>query len=281
MAISFGDFLPSIIQGFQGLNMISQGADLAGEGAAYAANSYRVAGSLGITGAQYKADSLRRAGETALQGADYEKKIIENAKKINTKGTQYQAATLINAGTSAVAVARYNKSLDEIDTDQTLDVMGRQIKGTFAANRAIISNTGLSPTSKSYLMVMNDALSKYESQTVGIRSAAILRQQQIMHEGNLNAVEYLNAANAAIYSGKVANYNYDNEIAVADYQARIADWNYNNQAVAAEFEGQVEAYKYEAAARQAEYQGELAQYQAESAQASAIGGMIGKIGSLF
>lgn len=281
MAISFGDFLPSIIQGFQGLTMLGQGADLAKEGAAYSANAFRVAGSLGITGAQYKADTLRRAGDLALQGAAYEKKVIENAKKINTGGAQYEASTFINAGTSAMAAARFNKSLDELDTTRTLDVVGRQIKSTFATNNAIMSNSGINLASKSYLMTMGDALSRYEGQTLGLRSSAILRQQQIMHEGNLTAVEYLNQANVAIYKGHIANYNFDNDIASSEYQARIAEYSYNNQAVAAEFEGQVEAYRYEAEARNAEYQGELAAYQAESAQASAIGGMVGKIGSLF
>ena len=281
MALDFGNFLPSIIEGFSGLTMMSQGADLAQQGAAYSAASYRTAGSMGISGAQYQADTLRIAGDIAVQGANYEKQVIQQAKKINTEGAQYQSSVLVNAGQAAIQAARYNKSLDAADTAKTLDVMGRQIKQTYSANNAIISRTGLSPTSKSYLMVMNDAMSKYEEQTVGVRSAAILRQQEILHKGNLEAVQYLNQANAVLYSSKIANYNYDTQATAAEYQAQIAKYNYNNQATAAEYEGQVAAYQYEAQARQAEYQGQIAAYNAEVGQAKAIGGMIGQLGSLF
>lgn len=277
----FANLLPSIIDGVDGLMKAGRGNDLASKGAAYAAQNFNSAAGLSLTGSQYKADTLRRAGDMAMSGAAYEKKIIENAKKISTQGAEYQAASLVNAGSAAISAARYNIGLDEIDTDRTLSSMGRSIKSAFSTNNAIISGTGTSVTSKSYLAAMDDALSKYENETNIVRSTALLRQQQIAREGELTAKSYLDSANAAVYAGKLASYNFDNEIAASDYQARIAQYNYNNQAVAAEYEGRVDAWRYSLQARQAEYEGRLAQYQSGLSQARSIGGLIGKLGSLF
>lgn len=274
--INIAEVLPSMIQGFQGLTMISDGADMAVAGANYQAASFRTAGKLAQEGAHYQAETLRRAGDIAIQGAGYQKNVLEQSKTIAQEGGQYTAEVYSNAGSAAIAVANYNRALQEVDTNQALDAMGRQIKNLFSSNQASMGTSGISLGSKSYLAVTSDAMATYERSLVQIRNGALRRQQGIMYEGNLTATEYMNNANAAKYSANIATYNYDNQIASADYQARIAQYSYNNNAIAAEYAGAVEAYNYEAQARQAEYQGEIAEYNAGMQSAQAIGGMVGK-----
>lgn len=281
MAIDIASILPSMIQGFQGLTMMSQGADLAVEGANYQATAFRTAGKLAVEGSHYQAEVLRRAGDIAIQGAAYQKDVLNRSKEVAQSGADYTAQVYSNAGSAAIAIANYNKALDEVDTNKSLDAMGKQIRNLYSTNRALMGTSGTGFGSKSYLAVTSEAMSTFEKSLVQIRNSAMQRQQQTMYEGNLTATEYMNNANAAKYSATIAKYNYDTQIAGADYQARIAQYSYNNNAVAAEYSGQVEAYNYEAQARQAEYQGQVAEYQAGVQQANAIGGMVGKVFSLF
>lgn len=281
MAIDLASIGSSMIQGFQGLTMLSQGADLAVQGANYQAATFRTAGRLAVEGAHFQSETLRRAGDIALQGAAYQKQVIEQAKTVSTEGSKYTAQVYSNAGSAAIAVSNYNKALDEVDTNRQLDVMGRQIRNLYSSNTAMQAKSGLGMASKSYLAVTAAAMGNFERQLVGIRSSALQKQQGIMYEGNLKASEYMNHANAAMYEGRIANYNYDNQIAGADYQARIAEYSYNNQATAADYAGQVEQYNYEAKARQAEYEGRVAEYKAGVQQAQAFGGMVSKAFSMF
>ncbi len=274
-----------MIQGFQGLTLLQQGADMAVDGANYQASTFRTAGSIAVAGASYQADVLRRSGDIAIQGAAYQKQVLQQAQEVAKEGGNYSAEVYSNAGAAATAVANYNRALDVVDTNKQLDAMGRQIRDLYSTNTASMGTSGISLGSKSYLQVMADSMSTYERNLVGIRNTALQRQQGIIYQGNLTAVEYNNNANAAKYSASLAQYNYNNEIDAADYQARIAQYSYNNQAAQVEYQGAVEQYKQEAAARNAEYQGDVAEYQAGVKQAEAFGSMAGKavsmVSSLF
>lgn len=275
------DIVPSMMQGFQGITMLNQGADLAVQGANYQAASFRTAGQLAIQGSHYSAEVLRRSGDIALQGAAYQKQILDQSKEIADEGGQYSAEVYANAGAAAMAVSTYNKALDVVDTNRSLDAMGRQMRDLFNSNTASMGPSGISLGSKSYLAVTSDVMGTYEKQLVQIRASALQRQQGIMYQGNVAATEYSNNSQAAKYSAQLAKRQYDNQIAAADYQSRLTAYDYNNQAVAAEFQGQVAAWNYESQAVNAEYQGQIASYQAGQQQAKQIGSMVGQITSLF
>ena len=99
-------------------------------------------------------------------------------------GTAQANAAYNSAGTAAMSAAQYNSSLIDLNLNRQLDSISSDLRTFSSTQRAQISKSGVSVSSKSSLLVMSEALRNFEKESVIAKENARFRQQQ--EQFNLN-----------------------------------------------------------------------------------------------
>ncbi len=180
------DVLPQMIQGFQGISLLNDGADMAEQGG------------------QMQAGAFRAAGNQALEGG------------------KYSAAVYRNSGVAARSVANYNIELERVNASRGETALSNEMVSMFAKNRVVQGSSGFSFGSKSYLAVSNAAMNNLTNKVIQDRNTSWQKQQQINFEGQLSSMTAENQARNAEYQGEVAKVNYENQARQAEYQGEVA-----------------------------------------------------------
>lgn len=247
----------AIFQGLQGMSLMSEGGDIAAQGANYG-------GQLAMLGGNFSAN-LDRAGakfasDLAIQGGQI-------GAQYAILGGQLDATQYHMAGAAAMAEANYNAALTQFNTNRQMDALSRQVTDTFTHNQAIQGSAGVSMGSGSYLAVAHAAMSAFERQTTQIFNNSLIQQAGQMYAGKVQQTEAENEANMALYKGQstaiLDNYKASVDSAVSLYQGEAG--------------AQAAQYNAEVTNQMRQYEGEVSQYQAGVARANAIGGAFSSI----
>lgn len=122
-----------------------------------------------------------------------------------------QAEAYRNNAATAQSVAKYNQSLEILNTNRNLDSLSRTIRKTISSQRVQAISQGISSGSKSSLLVMADTLNNFNRQQVNLKADSRIRQQQIQFNADLESYNFENQARAQ-----------EAQARAAEYQARVA-----------------------------------------------------------
>lgn len=191
---SLSSIASPLLNAFQGMTLMNQGAKIAMDGANLQAQA-------DTQGAQFESDN-------AVAGANYSADIYRTYAK------------------SVVQQSAYGVATSQASFDRQLDATGRVITNTMTHNQAIQGATGLGFGSKSYLAVANSQLSAAEGKIQQMRNTELATQNQIVFEGQISAARLENQARAAAYGGQVqatsALYKGQVDATLARYQGQVA-----------------------------------------------------------
>lgn len=99
-------------------------------------------------------------------------------------GTAQANAAYNSAGKAAQSASQYNSRLIDLNLNRQLDLIASDLRTFSSKQRAQISKSGVALSSKSSLVVMNEALNNFEKEAVIARENA--RFQQVQERFNLN-----------------------------------------------------------------------------------------------
>jgi len=127
----------------------------------------------------------------------------DNALNLSVQGANLAANQFRLSGAANLAQGQYNAALQKLNTNRQLDALSREIRSTLSSQQVLTATSGLSTTSKSFLAVMNDTLTKFERQIVDLRSVSEQRQRQILFDAESRRVQAENQARAQVFSGQI------------------------------------------------------------------------------
>ena len=93
-------------------------------------------------------------------------------------GTALSVSSYNSAGKAGVSASQYNSKLIDLNLNRQLDSLALELRSFNSKQTAQIAKSGVSVHSKSSLIVMNEALSRFEKEAVLAKENAHLQQQQ-------------------------------------------------------------------------------------------------------
>lgn len=153
------------------------------------------------SGFEAQASSIIQGGEIAAQGAQM------------TADSYRQSAQMVQMASI------FNSQVDKFNTFQQIQSVGRNAQRAFGLQTAQIAQAGLSQTSKSALMLRNEAMDVFTKQISNIKIDARNKQEARRFETESRMVNLENQARAAEYQGAVERVNAQNRASQAQYQA--------------------------------------------------------------
>lgn len=119
-------------------------------------------------------------------------------------GTHQQMKAYEAAGVASMASARYNAAIEELNSERRQVEMGRQVSNILSTQRAQAGASGLDVTSKSFLALMNESISSFESAIINERNVSEQRQDSLIYQGRVAeaaAKAKADAARAQMFGG--------------------------------------------------------------------------------
>lgn len=163
--------------------------------------------------------SLRAADITA-QGASIQAQQSLIGGEIAAQGSLFQAAGFRQSAVSLGQANTFNLAIDKINLQRQLQATSRQFQRTVGTQMTQQAGTGLSLTSKSYLMVRNESADLF--------SRAMLNMK----------VDAENTKRSKIFETQVRQMNLENQARGAEYQAAAERVLASNRAAMAEWQGE-------------------------------------------
>lgn len=93
-------------------------------------------------------------------------------------GTAQSVSSYNSAGSAAISAAGYNIGVIDINLNRQLNDIALELRSFSSRQKSQIAASGVKVTSKSALVVMNDALSKFEKEAVLARENAELQKNR-------------------------------------------------------------------------------------------------------
>lgn len=128
---------------------------------------------------------------------------------IAVAGAKYNSELYQMAANTSIEAAQYNQQIEKLNLDRQMDALSRETTKLFSRNQSTWANTGFSMASKSYLAVQSSAEAQIGRQVKQMRATSKQRMEEIMYEGRVAQVRYLNEAKNAEYQGQLASYQAD------------------------------------------------------------------------
>lgn len=120
------------------------------------------------------------------------------------QGANLKATSFRNAGAAAMSVANYNVGVERLNLNRQLEQLNRDVFSFTSTQRVQAVSTGFDPTSKSFLLAVNDSLDTFSNTILDLKNSSDIRQKQILFEGQLAQVEFENQARIAQFQGQVS-----------------------------------------------------------------------------
>ena len=96
----------------------------------------------------------------------------------NLIGTASSVSSYNSAGNAGLTAAAYNSKLIDLNLSRELDSIASELKTFTSTQKAQIAASGVSVNSKSSLVIMNEALTKFEKEAVVAKENARLQKAQ-------------------------------------------------------------------------------------------------------
>lgn len=96
----------------------------------------------------------------------------------NLASTASSASAYNSAGNAGLTAAAYNSKLIDLNLNRELDEIASELRTFSSTQKAQIAASGVSVHSKSSLVVMNEALSNFEKESVIAKENARLQKSQ-------------------------------------------------------------------------------------------------------
>lgn len=92
-------------------------------------------------------------------------------------GTASSVSSYNSAGDAALSAAQYNSKLIDLNLNRELDSISRELRTFSSSQQAQIAASGVSVSSKSSLVLMNEALTNFENEAVIAKENAKLQKE--------------------------------------------------------------------------------------------------------
>jgi hypothetical protein len=123
---------------------------------------------------------------------------------LQVEGNRLSAQGYRTAAVQTIASANFNNQIRQLNLNRQLDAFSREIRQFTAEQRVSAAASGASLASKSFLLVMNDTLSKFERQVIQARNSTEQAKNASLFEARSSAVSLENQARAADFRGDFA-----------------------------------------------------------------------------
>lgn len=144
--------------------------------------------------------------------------------EVASAGARMTAESYRQSARNIAAAELFNAEVQKVNTFQQLQANGRDAQRVFGLQVSQIAKAGLSQSSKSALMVRNEALNIYHKNRENILMNAKNTAEARRFEASSRQVNLENQARAAEYQAQVERVNASNAAAQAQYQADVATW---------------------------------------------------------
>lgn len=165
--------------------------------------------------ASAQAGTIRTGGEIAAQGA------LMSAAGFRESAKALQGAT------------QFNLSIQEMNLNRQLKSASRQSQRLLGRQTVQVAATGLATTSKSFLMLRNEALDTTYRGMLNLKVDAENRRRSTIFESQVKMVNLENQARASEYRAQAERVMAANRAAEAEFQGEVAQFKAMRQGIKA------------------------------------------------
>lgn len=162
--------------------------------------------------------AFESASITRTQGSMQANTIIQGGE-VAAQGALLSAAGFRESAKAVAGATQFNLGVQQINTQRQLSSMARQMQRVVGRQLNTQAKTGLSLTSKSFLMVQAETSNFFEQQILNLKVDAENQRKSMIYESNVRQVQLENQARAAEYQAAAERVLAANRAAQARYAA--------------------------------------------------------------